>query len=99
MYGYTTAMNRYRANEVVNYASMVQILSFASNGGEGIDKPMNCLDMLPFEGDKVVFDSCVAQVGGAVEITGLSDILEEEVLKISNARPSANGIVFPPVEG
>lgn len=95
MYGYTTAMNRYHANEVVSYASMVQVLSFASNAGEGINKPMNCLDMLPFEGDKVVFDSCVAQVGGAVEITGLSDLLEEEVLKISNARPSANGIVFP----
>ena len=95
MYGYATAMNRYQANEVVSYANMVQVLSFASNAGEGIDKPMNCLDMLPFEGDVILFDSCVAQVGGAVEITGLSDLLEEEVLKISNARPSANGIVFP----
>ena len=99
IYGYTTAMNEYKAGEVKEYASMVQTLSRAFNGGSGIQRPMNCSQMLPYEGIEILFDSCVVHVGGAVEITGLSDLLEEEVLKISNARPSANGIVFPPFEG
>ncbi len=94
IYGYTTAMNKYKANEVIEYASMVQVMSLASNAGSGIQRPMNCSEMFPYEDIEILFDSCVAQVGGAVEITGLSDLLEEEVLKISNARPSANGIVF-----
>ena len=34
--GYTMAMNRYKANELLNAASMANILAQSYNGGEGI---------------------------------------------------------------
>ena len=33
--GYTMAMNRYRANEILNYASQVAIMAQTKNAGQG----------------------------------------------------------------
>ena len=34
--GYTMAMNKYKANEILNTASMLAVLAKSSNGGQGV---------------------------------------------------------------
>ena len=53
--GYTMAMNKYRANEILNTASMLSMLSRSANGGmggnfdtlanAGLEKPYGSVDM------------------------------------------------------
>ena len=41
--GYTLAMNRYRANEIMNLASQVAIIAASKNGGAGDDASLSDL--------------------------------------------------------
>ena len=88
--GYATAMNKYQANELVQYKDMVQILAMTVDNGIS----MNCTDLLP-EGSELPFSSCVVHVGGSVEMTGLSEPLKNAVIKVSNAQSTADGVIFP----
>ena len=41
--GYTLAMNRYRANEILNAAALVSIAATSANGGVGADADLSAL--------------------------------------------------------
>ena len=83
--GYTLAMNRYRANEIINAASDVAITAMSANGGTGGDADLSDLgglDILTLPG--ITNNSDIkGYANGVVEITINSDY--GDVTKIINS--------------
>ena len=83
--GYTLAMNRYRANEILNAASDVAITAMSANGGTGGNAnltDLGGLDVLTLPGIKNE-DDIKGYANGVVEITIDSDYAD--VTKIINS--------------
>ncbi|MBR3913638.1 MAG: hypothetical protein IKJ28_05340 [Alphaproteobacteria bacterium] len=90
--GYTMAMNRYKANEVLNAASMLSIAAQSANAGEG-DSNMT-LTKLGYGADTLhgvafeVTKNGVVSLSNAQGKTGISD-LGETIASISGKTCSA----------
>ena len=80
IYGYTTAMTKYQANELLNYTSMVQTMARATNGGEGIKTSQNCKELLP-DSSNSYFRICHVHPDGQITLSGLDDNVESQILK------------------
>ena len=83
--GYTLAMNRYRANEVLNAASAVAITAMSANGGVGGDATLADLggkEVLTLPGIDTN-DGIKGYANGLVEITINSQY--QDVTKIVNS--------------
>jgi len=83
--GYTLAMNRYRANEILNAASDVAITAMSANGGTGGNAnltDLGGLDVLTLPGIKNE-DDIKGYANGVVEITIDKDYAD--VTKIINS--------------
>ena len=83
--GYTLAMNRYRANEVLNAASSVAITAMSANGGVGGNATLADLggkEVLTLPGIDAN-DSIKGYANGVVEITINSQY--QDVTKIVNS--------------
>ncbi len=81
--GYTMAMNRYKANELLNAASMASVMALSANGGKGIEDETDYSTLLPGAGDpagvedmKVTITDGVATVTFTAPSTGVADALE-----------------------
>ncbi len=66
--GYTMAMNRYRANEVIDAASKMAIIAMTANGGAGADTPITSLAQAGI-GTVPCLSTISANKTGAVTIT------------------------------
>ena len=71
--GYTMAMNRYKANEVLNAASMLSIAAQSANAGQG-DSSITLSD-LGYTDDTLHGVSFAVTTGGVVSLSG--DALED----------------------
>ncbi len=65
IYGYTVAMNKYRANEIVQTASMLATLAGAANAGDGITADLTAQAAGLVEAD--------GEVGGVV-VSGMTAV-------------------------
>ncbi len=81
--GYTMAMNRYKANELLNAASMASVMALSANGGNGISAETDYSTLLPGAGDpagvtdmKATVTNGVATVTFTAPSTGVADALE-----------------------
>ena len=84
--GYTMAMRKYKANEILNTASMLAVLAKSSNGGAGLasganltlenaglDKPAGANIMLIYANNQVAFDGESADLCKTVEAAASTD--------------------------
>lgn len=69
--GYTVAMNKYRANEIVSYALRVQLETIAQNSmDEGQPTTKSCEDLLAIDTEVAPFVSeCLSFPDGRIQIT------------------------------
>lgn len=97
IFGYNTAMGRYKANEVLNYTAQIQVLAAASNGGEGIFSTQDCNRLMPMSSGSF-FRTCSVEPGGQVTLSGLEDQVEEAILKINpKAYRNSGQLIIPSV--
>ena len=87
--GYTMAMNKYRANEILNTASMLSMLAKAGNGGTGKALGASGADGLNAAGLEPPYDGIdmSATAEGAVTVTGA-------VSDVCNAVDSSKGTLY-----
>ena len=91
--GYTLAMNRYRANEILDTAAKVAVIAMSKNGGQGGDASLADLDMNRVAGATAISSTA----NGEVTITfdaGTSNKVRELVNDISGGKLSGNKIQF-----
>ena len=78
--GYTMAMNRYRANEILNAASMLSIAAQSANAGQGDDTVK--LTDLGYSAETLHGATFAVTKKGQVTISGVTD-LEDTIKSIS----------------
>ena len=92
--GYTLAMNRYRANEILDTAAKVAVIAMSKNGGQGNTADLGDLDMNRVAGATAISSAA----NGEVTITfdaGTSEKVRELVNDISGGKlTSDNKIKF-----
>ncbi len=81
-FGYSSAMNKYRSNELLNYVSQVQIISMAINGGNGIQGIQSCDSLLQIPNEiQYYVGQCKVAPGGEISLLNVDQKLKKAMLK------------------
>ncbi len=79
--GYTLAMNRYRANEILNAAALVSIAATSANGGVGADADLSDLGGI----ETMTLPAISGNTGIAANANGLVTItVDKDYPKVAN---------------
>ncbi len=70
--GYTMAMNKYRANEILNAISMMSTVAHARNAGEGLTSSDGCKSLSDF-GIDLTIGAGATSANIAIKSTGAGD--------------------------
>ena len=81
--GYTMAMNKYRANEILNTASMMSMLAKSANGGAGND--FSTLEAAGLSAPYSGITMATSGNGGTVTVSGASSDVCNAVNASSNS--------------
>lgn len=79
--GYSSAMARYKANELINYSAQISVLARAQNGGMGILSPEKCAS-LGVPQPEFFTGGCIVYPDGKVVFSGVNDrTIKREMIK------------------